>query len=204
MTVGRFWERRWINLKVAYEASRLRNAETGGGLRVAVESAGIRWSGRAHSGLDDATNTAKLMVSLIKRGAVLDITGRFTKYDPNGAQTPGVDVLKSQPKPTEPNPNGVGAKEMKSGGAEGGVVRARKGRGKRRWVGVSAEEERDRPKGAAMCNCGAKSKRRVVNKPGPTNGKAFYSCGKWTVTAGGSCNFFVWATQPCERGDGEQ
>uniref|UniRef100_A0A0D9V2Y6 Exonuclease domain-containing protein n=1 Tax=Leersia perrieri TaxID=77586 RepID=A0A0D9V2Y6_9ORYZ len=65
---------RWVDLRVAFEA-----AFGGGGRRVklheAVAKAGLQWSGRPHCGLDDARNTARLLVELMRRGMPISITG---------------------------------------------------------------------------------------------------------------------------------
>lgn len=35
--------------------------------------------------------------------------------------------------------------------------------------------------------------KRTVKRPGPTEGKQFYSCGKYSALKGrGECNFFEW------------
>ncbi|XP_048135137.1 3'-5' exoribonuclease 1-like isoform X1 [Rhodamnia argentea] len=69
---------RWINLKVPFR-------EVFGGLRCnlreAVEVAGLTWHGRAHCGLDDAKNTASLLIVLLRRGTRLSITNSLTLYD---------------------------------------------------------------------------------------------------------------------------
>lgn len=62
---------RWINLKVPFH-------EVFGGVRCnlkeAVEMAGLVWQGRAHCGLDDARNTARLLVLLMRKGFKFSIT----------------------------------------------------------------------------------------------------------------------------------
>ncbi|KAL9234822.1 hypothetical protein vseg_009647 [Gypsophila vaccaria] len=62
---------RWINLKVpfgeAFDGVRCN-------LKEAVELAGLTWEGRAHSGLDDAMNTARLLTHLMALGSKLSIT----------------------------------------------------------------------------------------------------------------------------------
>ncbi|KAG7945903.1 hypothetical protein I3843_14G011400 [Carya illinoinensis] len=62
---------RWINLKVPFH-------EVFGGVRCnlkeAVEMAGLVWQGRAHCGLDDAKNTARLLALLMHRGFKFSIT----------------------------------------------------------------------------------------------------------------------------------
>ncbi|KAH7536716.1 hypothetical protein FEM48_Zijuj03G0015800 [Ziziphus jujuba var. spinosa] len=62
---------RWINLKVPFRevfgAARCN-------LKEAVEMAGLSWQGRAHCGLDDAKNTARLLALLMRRGFRFAIT----------------------------------------------------------------------------------------------------------------------------------
>ncbi|KAL5708440.1 hypothetical protein ACHQM5_019234 [Ranunculus cassubicifolius] len=62
---------KWINLKVPFQ-------EVFGGVRCnlkdAVQLAGLAWEGRAHCGLDDARNTARLLSYLMHRGFKLFIT----------------------------------------------------------------------------------------------------------------------------------
>lgn len=62
---------RWINLKIPFH-------EVFGGVRCnlkeAVEMAGLAWQGRAHCGLDDAKNTARLLAFLMHRGFRFSIT----------------------------------------------------------------------------------------------------------------------------------
>ncbi|XP_051186194.1 uncharacterized protein [Lolium perenne] len=64
---------RWVNLRVPFQAV------LGGGGRVnlqeAVRAAGLNWEGRLHCGLDDARNTARLLVEIMRRGAKIAITG---------------------------------------------------------------------------------------------------------------------------------
>ncbi|GKU91383.1 hypothetical protein SLEP1_g5265 [Rubroshorea leprosula] len=61
----------WINLKVPFH-------EVFGGVRCnlkeAVEMAGLAWQGRAHCGLDDAKNTARLLALLMCKGFKFSIT----------------------------------------------------------------------------------------------------------------------------------
>lgn len=50
-------------------------------LKKAVELAGLNWKGRAHCGLDDATNTARLLSMLLLAGANLCITDSLNKQE---------------------------------------------------------------------------------------------------------------------------
>lgn len=47
-------------------------------LREAVEKSGLTWQGRAHCGLDDAKNTARLLALLMHRGFKFSITNSLT------------------------------------------------------------------------------------------------------------------------------
>jgi len=64
---------RWINLRVPFEAMLGGTGQTN--LQEAVREAGLEWEGRLHCGLDDARNTAHLLVELMRRGAKIEITG---------------------------------------------------------------------------------------------------------------------------------
>ncbi|CAN6305368.1 unnamed protein product [Urochloa humidicola] len=62
----------WVNLRVPFEAA------FGAGrrnLQEAVREAGLQWDGRLHCGLDDARNTARLLVEVMRRGVPISITG---------------------------------------------------------------------------------------------------------------------------------
>ncbi|GAB4821383.1 hypothetical protein N2152v2_008429 [Parachlorella kessleri] len=50
----------------------------------------------------------------------------------------------------------------------------------------------DAGKWTGKCSCGVKAKKRTVKRPGPTNGKDFWSCGRYTATGGAQCDFFKW------------
>ncbi|XP_040379226.1 ERI1 exoribonuclease 2-like [Oryza brachyantha] len=67
---------RWVDLRVPFEAAF--GVGVGAGRRVklpeAVRAAGLQWTGRQHCGLDDACNTARLLVELMRRGVPISIT----------------------------------------------------------------------------------------------------------------------------------
>ncbi|KAM7262658.1 hypothetical protein ACFE04_000341 [Oxalis oulophora] len=75
---------RWINLKVPFN-------EVFGGVRCnlkeAVEMSGLTWQGRAHCGLDDAKNTARLLALLMHKGFRFSITNSLTWQTPDGPLT---------------------------------------------------------------------------------------------------------------------
>lgn len=66
----------WINLRVPFHQIFGSVKCT---LKEAVELSGLIWTGRAHSGLDDATNTARLLAMLLFAGANLRITDSLNK-----------------------------------------------------------------------------------------------------------------------------
>ena len=64
---------RWINLKSDSIFKKHFGREPRGGLRSCVESIGTKWEGRAHNGLVDSINTAKIVRRMVQTGF------RFTK-----------------------------------------------------------------------------------------------------------------------------
>ena len=87
-------------------------------LKEAVQMAGLTWQGRAHCGLDDAKNTARLLALLMRRGFKFSITDSlmcqpadetfmwklppldhpaFTSYQPQKMRTLHVPVLQLHP-----------------------------------------------------------------------------------------------------------
>ena len=62
---------------VSIERAKLSCRRTHGNLCECVKAAGLEWQGRAHSGLDDARNTARLAASLLAGGATLAVTEAF-------------------------------------------------------------------------------------------------------------------------------
>ncbi|GMY16002.1 ERI1 exoribonuclease 2 [Fagus crenata] len=161
---------RWINLRVPFH-------EVFGAvkcnLKEAVQLAGLVWEGRAHCGLDDAKNTARLLAHLMHRGFRYSITDslmcqpaecsfpmqRFLDCQSVYAQQsfrikhPSLPFIQCHPFQVDPS------KEL-----------------------------------GVFCYCGAKSSKQMVQKPGPKHGSCFFGCGNWTATRGALCSFFKWAT----------
>uniref|UniRef100_A0A453EJU8 Exonuclease domain-containing protein n=1 Tax=Aegilops tauschii subsp. strangulata TaxID=200361 RepID=A0A453EJU8_AEGTS len=81
---------RWINLRAPFQAA------LGGGGRVnlqeAVRAAGLDWEGRLHCELDDARNTARLLVELMLRGVKMSITGSLALPRPHISTCGGSSV----------------------------------------------------------------------------------------------------------------
>jgi ERI1 exoribonuclease 2 len=155
---------RWINLKVPFQ-------EVFGGrrcnLKEAVEMSGLAWQGRAHCGLDDAKNTARLLALIMHRGFKFSITNSLTwQQIPDGSltwrqQSPENFSFSSPPSyPYKP-------KDM-----------------------PSTPPVQYLP----CCFCGVKSSKGMVRKPGPKQGSVFFGCGNWTATSGARCQYFEWAS----------
>jgi ERI1 exoribonuclease 2 len=153
---------RWINLKVPF---RKFSGHMQTNLRGAVELLGLVWEGQEHCGLDDARNTAYLALELVKKGIILKVTNSFKTYADYGSKLyiPKLRKPKAMPRPF---------KNAETNAEE-------------------VETTIDHNFANIMCFCGVKSKKWVVKKPGPTQGRSFFSCGKWTTD--GKCLFFLWA-----------
>lgn len=158
-------EFRWINLKVPF---RKRYGDIKTNLKGSLELTGRQWEGRQHCGLDDAKNTAYLALELVQQGVTLKVTNSFKIYSSDGSRIP-IPLLK-KPKVSPTNLEHISV--------EDGVLELRG----------------DFDESKLLCHCGVKSKKRLVKKPGPSHGRQFFSCGKWTITMGGKCNFFIWAS----------
>ncbi|KAF5742462.1 hypothetical protein HS088_TW09G00511 [Tripterygium wilfordii] len=85
---------RWINLKVPFH-------EVFGGVRCnlkeAVEMAGLVWQGRAHCGLDDAKNTARLLALLMHKGFKFAITNSLMWQTADGSWKQAAEQQSFQP-----------------------------------------------------------------------------------------------------------
>ena len=85
----------WVNLRIPFEAA------FGAGrrnLQEAVREAGLQWDGRLHCGLDDARNTARLLVRVMQHGVRISITGSLVP--------PPLPEPEPEPYPEpEPKPN---------------------------------------------------------------------------------------------------
>ncbi|KAK3126946.1 hypothetical protein QOZ80_7AG0565650 [Eleusine coracana subsp. coracana] len=69
---------RWVNLRIPFEAAFGPGRRN---LQEAVKEAGLQWVGRLHCGLDDARNTAYLLVELMRRGVAISITGSLASKE---------------------------------------------------------------------------------------------------------------------------
>jgi len=163
---------RWINLKVPFQ-------EVYGGVRcnlkAAVELAGLTWEGRAHCGLDDARNTARLLVLLMHRGFKFSITNSLVW------QQPAQQLITCQPKPILSPDRSQDATLVQHKAKE--ILGPH--------LHVSPYAGKDKP---MYCYCGAPSRPSTVHKPGPMQGRHFYGCGNWTATRRAICPYFAWAS----------
>ncbi|KAK9124858.1 hypothetical protein Scep_013704 [Stephania cephalantha] len=160
----------WINLKVPFH-------EVFGGIRCnlkeAVQLAGLAWEGRAHCGLHDARNTARLLANLLHRGIHFSITNSIMWHDVDHpmARHPSADH------PLDPNLYPTVQKR-----SLGPLVQFHP-----TYMDPSKEPR-------IFCFCGVKSSKCMVRKPGPKHGSFFFGCGNWTAARGAACPYFEWAS----------
>jgi len=69
--------KRWINLRDAFR--RCYGRDPTGGLQATVEKLGMTFEGRAHSGLVDSRNTAKIMQHMVEKRGGVSLFRRFTR-----------------------------------------------------------------------------------------------------------------------------
>lgn len=141
---------------------------------------GLTWQGRAHSGIDDALNTANLAIHLMHKGVVFEVT-QVSENPPVVQQSEEQQRQQRQApqfgSPTSEGSNSKGRVSMAQKAAQRGVSGVFDASG--RWLG--------------RCFCGTKAKSRTTKRPGPNHGRDFWSCGCWTITTQQSCEFFLWA-----------
>lgn len=126
--------------------------------------AGLAWQGRAHCGLDDAKNTARLLALLMHRGFKFSITNSimWQTADQSITRKLSSEQLSFVPQYLQR------AKDMH----------------------MNTPMFQYHP----HCYCGVKSSRGMVRKPGPKQGSQFFGCGNWTATRGALCQYFEWST----------
>lgn len=140
---------RWINLKVPF-------SEVFGGVRCnlkdAVQLAGLAWQGRAHCGLDDAKNTARLLALLMRWGFKFSITNSLMWQSADCSFSPHHQQQLSSYSPYHYSHSPHHHQHHK------------------------LTYHQFHP----YCYCGVKSSKKMVVKPGPTYGRFFFGCGNWT------------------------
>ncbi|KAL4437325.1 hypothetical protein ABPG75_004464 [Micractinium tetrahymenae] len=174
--------RRWIDLSAVW----FKHSTKRGNLRASVEAAGLAWQGRAHSAIDDAFNTARLAVKLMQGGLILGITGSFGNLDASGRFKQGTLLGLATAGAKGAAGSGVG------GGAASGSGASGQAQGAGQLAGGPKKKRVFDDSGAwnGCCYCGARAKKRTVKRPGPNNGRDFWSCGRFTMTGGAGCDFF--------------
>ncbi|KAG8045238.1 hypothetical protein GUJ93_ZPchr0008g11712 [Zizania palustris] len=162
---------RWINLKVPFH-------EVFGSVRCnlkeAVQLAGLTWEGRAHCGLDDARNTARLLALLMHRGFKFSITNSLVW------QAASQSIVCQSSPAHSPGPNQSQHNKPREVLGSPALVNP--------YTGTPAKEK------PMFCYCGVLSRWSVVRKPGPMQGRYFYGCGNWTATRRAICPYFAWAS----------
>lgn len=143
-------------------------------LKEAVQRAGLLWEGRAHCGLDDAKNTARLLAHIMHRGFRFSITNSLIWQS---TERPSIrqQFLDCQYGPIQ-HPH-----KLKH--PLGPFMR---------FHPIPVEPEKDL---GTYCFCGVRSSRQMLRKPGPMHGSFFFGCGNWTAARGALCSYFEWATQ---------
>ncbi|CAM8964525.1 unnamed protein product [Rhodiola kirilowii] len=159
---------RWINLKVPFHEV-FNGARCN--LKEAVQMAGLAWEGRAHCGLDDAKNTARLLAYMMHRGFKFSITNSL------------VWQYSEQPFKMHQLMDHYSGPILHHGS-------------KRPIIPIFQFHPRMNPSkdSCYYCYCGVKSIKRVGRQPGPKHGTFFFGCGNWTATRGALCPYFEWAT----------
>ncbi|CAO2837400.1 unnamed protein product [Amaranthus hypochondriacus] len=157
----------WINLKTPFNklfGYARRN------LKEAVQLAGLSWEGRAHCGLDDAKNTARLMSRLMRLGFKFSITSSLD-WDCSGHSSP---VHHQKPIPTP--------EKSKTLPFFGFIP----------FQPLQASNLTKEPR--VYCFCRTISMKWMYQKPGPKHGCFFFGCGNWTANRGPACSFFRWVS----------
>ncbi|KAL2936375.1 ERI1 exoribonuclease 2 [Bienertia sinuspersici] len=172
---------RWINLKIPF------NKMFGDGrrnLKEAVELAGLTWEGRAHCGLDDAKNTARLVTHLLHLGFKLSITSSLMWQS---ADHPAAIHQQQQQQQQQQIPvpeNNLTYQPQKWKHPPFVTVFP--------FPPLQAANPLKEPH--VYCLCGATSIKRMFQKPGPKHGCFFFGCGNWTAHRGPVCSFFKWVS----------
>uniref|UniRef100_A0A7C9D0E9 GRF-type domain-containing protein n=1 Tax=Opuntia streptacantha TaxID=393608 RepID=A0A7C9D0E9_OPUST len=165
---------RWINLKIPF-------CEVFGGarcnLREAVELAGLTWEGRAHCGLDDAKNTARLLAHLMHRGFKFSITNTIVWQSADHPH-----VIQQQRIPTPEYGFAYQPPKWKSPPFLTLFP----------FQPIQATSPTKEPN--VYCFCGAMSVKMLLRKPGSMQGSFFFVCGNWTANRGAVCPFIKWAS----------
>ncbi|ERM98132.1 uncharacterized protein LOC18426125 [Amborella trichopoda] len=179
---------RWINLKVPFHEV---FGDVRCNLKEAVQRAGLEWEGRAHCGLDDARNTARLLSHLMSRGFRFSITNSLTwriadlAMPPHGPQESIMGALLQSPDRL------IGPYHLNNNQQRPTIL------AKQSNLAPWTEPTGPLHKAAGTttyCYCGVMSSKIMAKKPGPKHGSFFFGCGNWTTVWGARCSYFVWAS----------
>ncbi|CAN6166210.1 unnamed protein product [Urochloa humidicola] len=173
---------RWVNLRIPFET------ELGAGrrnLQEAVREAGLQWDGRLHCGLDDARNTARLLVELMRRGVTISITDSLAPPPLPEPESKTELHLHSQPAHLQSQPALANHNFCVCGAAATDYRRLAVVNHNFCVGGAATTDYR--------CFCGVPIRGDLVTMPGPMQGRCFFGCGNWTPTMGPMCSFFLWA-----------
>lgn len=162
---------RWINLKVPFCEV---YGDTKCNLKEAVQMAGLSWQGRAHCGLDDAKNTARLLALMMHKGFKFSITSSLmcpqsTEHHPFSWKPPPGHIIPFPPYHHHHHHHHHLLPPHKP------------------------KDINFIPVFHPCCFCGVKSSKGMVRKPGPKQGSCFFGCGNWTSARGARCQYFEWA-----------
>lgn len=159
---------RWINLRVPFHQV---FGAVKCNLKEAVQLAGLVWEGRAHCGLDDAKNTARLLANLMHRGLRFAITDSLMWQSANFTFPTQLD-----------HQSGVPQQSFRIKRPSLPFIQGHPSQ-------VDPSKER-----GMFCFCGVKRSKHMIRKPEPKHGSCFFVCGNWTTTRGPRCSYFEWAT----------
>lgn len=131
------------------------------------------WEGRAHCGLDDAKNTARLLTRLMHCGF------RFTITDSLTCQSADCSLAMQQ------FPDRRFGFSQQSFGVKHPTLPL---------IRIHPIQVDPSKVQGMLCYCGVKSSKQMLWKPGSKPRSCFFGCGNWTATGGAQCSYFVWAT----------
>ncbi|XP_036388584.1 ERI1 exoribonuclease 2 [Megalops cyprinoides] len=176
----------WIDLRATYRLFYNRKPK---GLNGALQDLGLEFSGREHSGLDDARNTAHLAWRMITDGCLMKVTRSLNREPPRTNPL----FINTQMKP---DPGNVGANETGGGSKKHDMKQLKPGSHEKEAHSskMSLSSRGGIKVTSPLCSCGRRAKRLTVANGGPNHGRVFYSCPIGRTGSGNkkSCGFFKW------------
>ncbi|KAH0464890.1 hypothetical protein IEQ34_004993 [Dendrobium chrysotoxum] len=178
----------WINLKAPFHEifGRVRC-----NLKEAVKLAGLTWEGRAHCGLDDARNTAQLLIHLMRRGFKFSTTSSMEL--PQTHSNCHVSSMNQMEKQKEKMVIGNSMECLRTCLDSKVNYLNQFEKQEEKAVAVMEVQSLKSPIKTEnkYCLCGVKSNKCVVHKPGPKQGNLFFSCSNWPTSRQGICDYFI-------------